>query len=152
MNEKDPHRYDDIIDLPHFVSKNRRQMAISDRAAQFAPFDALDGYDEAIEETARTTDNELILGESELQLLNQKFQILSKHFKDIGEIEITYFEPDLYKDGGIYRNKIIVVKRIDLTNRIIVSTDNKRFNLDYISDIRNPFISRYLEGIDQEII
>ena len=46
MNKKDPHRYDDIIDLPHFVSKNRKRMSHYDRAAQFAPFDALEGFDE----------------------------------------------------------------------------------------------------------
>ena len=145
MNEKDPHRYDDIIDLEHFVSKNRKRMSTYDRAAQFAPFDALEGFDEEMEETARTTDNEVILGESELQLLNRKFQILSKHFKDIGEVEITYFEPDMYKDGGMYRNKKITIKRIDLTNRMIVSSDNEKYALDYIADVQNEFINRFLE-------
>ena len=145
MNEKDPHRYDDIIDLPHFVSKNRKQMSCYDRAAQFAPFDALEGFDEEMKETARTTDNEVILGESELQLLDHKFQILFEHFKEIGEIEITYFEPDLYKDGGMYVDKKIRVKRIDLSNRVIVSSENEKFGLDYISDIRNELISRYLD-------
>lgn len=145
MNKKDPHRYDDIIDLPHFVSKNRKQMSCYDRAAQFAPFDALEGFDEEMKETARTTDNEVILGESELQLLDHKFQILFEHFKEIGEIEITYFEPDLYKDGGMYVDKKIRVKRIDLSNRVIVSSENEKFGLDYISDIRNELISRYLD-------
>ncbi|MBQ1567006.1 MAG: hypothetical protein IIZ80_03850 [Erysipelotrichaceae bacterium] len=145
MNKKDPHRYDDIIDLPHFVSKNRKRMSHYDRAAQFAPFDALEGFDEEMQETARTTDNEVMLGESELQQLNDKFMVLSQHLKDIGEVEITYFEPDLYKDGGVYRKKKILIKRIDLGNRIIVSTDNEKFSLDYISDIRNELISRYLD-------
>ncbi|MBR3251692.1 MAG: hypothetical protein IKF80_08265 [Erysipelotrichaceae bacterium] len=145
MNKKDPHRYDDIINLPHFVSKNRKQMSCYDRAAQFAPFDALEGFDEEMKETARTTDNEVILGESELQLLDHKFQILFEHFKEIGEIEITYFEPDLYKDGGMYVDKKIRVKRIDLSNRLIVSSENEKFGLDYISDIRNELISRYLD-------
>ena len=148
MNEKDSHRYDDIIDLEHFVSKNRKRMSTYDRAAQFAPFDALEGFDEEMEETARTTDNEVILGESELQLLNRKFQILSEHFKQIGEVEITYFEPDMSQDGGVYRNKKITITRIDLTNRIIVSDENEKFSLDYISDIRNDFIAKYLDGID----
>ena len=57
MNEKDPHRYDDIIGLPRFVSRGRKHMSNYDRAAQFAPFDALTGYDEAIEETGRTTED-----------------------------------------------------------------------------------------------
>ena len=145
MSQKDQHRYDDIIDLPYIKSKNRRTMSNYDRAAQFAPFDALDGHDEAMSETARTTDNEVILGESELQKLNDKFMILSQHLRDAGEVEITYFEPDLYKDGGSYRKKKILIKRIDLSNRIIVSSDNEKFPLDYISDIRNELISRYLD-------
>ena len=148
MNEKDPHRYDDIIDLPRFISKNRKKMSTYDRAAQFAPFDALDGYDEAMEETARTTDNELILSENELQILNQKFQILAQHLKEAGEIEISYFQPDLYKEGGMYLNRKITIKRIDLTNRMIISTANEKYNLDYISDIKSPFITKYLEGYE----
>lgn len=148
MSIKDPNRYDDIINLPRFISKNRKHMSNYDRAAQFAPFDALDGYDEAIDETGRTTDNEIVLGENEIQVLNRKFQILYEHLKDIGEIEITYFEPDLYKDGGKYLSKKILVKRIDLTNRIIVSSDNEKFSLDYINDIEGEYINKYLEQIE----
>lgn len=145
MSQKDPHRYDDIIDLPYNKSKDRKRMSNYDRAAQFAPFDALEGYDEAMSETARTTDNEVILGESELQILNQKFEIITRHLKDLGEVEITYFEPDLYKEGGFYQDKKIRIKRIDLSNRVIVSYDNEKFPLDYISDIRSELISGYLD-------
>lgn len=145
MSQKDPHRYDDIFDLPYNKSKDRKRMSNYDRAAQFAPFDALEGYDEAMSETARTTDNEVILGESELQILNQKFEIITRHLKDLGEVEITYFEPDLYKEGGFYQDKKIRIKRIDLSNRVIVSYDNEKFPLDYISDIRSELISGYLD-------
>ena len=48
-------KYDDIIDLPHHVSKVHPQMSIWDRSAQFAPFAALTGHEEAIAETARLT-------------------------------------------------------------------------------------------------
>ncbi|MBO7676745.1 MAG: hypothetical protein J6S49_04450 [Erysipelotrichaceae bacterium] len=148
MSEKDPHRYDDIIDLPRFESQGRKKMSNYDRAAQFAPFDALDGYDEAMSETARTTESELILSENELQILNRKFEILTSHLKEVGEVEITYFQPDLYKDGGFYQDKKITIKRIDLTNRLIITYDNEKYSLDYISDIRSPFITRYLEGFE----
>ncbi len=148
MNDKDPHCYDDIIDLPRFVSKGRKKMSNYDRAAQFAPFDALDGYDEAMSETARTTDSELILSENELQILDQKFEIITRHLKDIGEVEITYFEPDQYKEGGIYQERKITIKRIDLSKRMIISTDNEKYYLDNISDIRNEFISRFLDGLE----
>ena len=145
MIEKDPNRYDDIINLPHFVSKNRKHMSNYDRAAQFAPFDALEGYDEAMEETSRTTDNEVILGDNEIEELNKRFQIIYEHVKDNPEIEITYFIPDLYKDGGLYCTKIITVKRIDLTNRILITTDNDKYDLDYISAVKGNILSEYLD-------
>ena len=47
--------YDDIIHLPHHVSQNHPQMPMLDRAAQFAPFAALTGYEAAVGETARLT-------------------------------------------------------------------------------------------------
>ena len=50
-----PTPYDDIIHLPHHVSQNHPQMPLRDRAAQFAPFAALTGYEAAVEETARLT-------------------------------------------------------------------------------------------------
>ena len=65
MSERtDTHRYDDIIDLPHHVSKTHPQMPLSDRAAQFAPFSALSGYEDAIEETARENEEKITREES----------------------------------------------------------------------------------------
>lgn len=58
-DQEDPHRYDDIIDLPHHVSKTHAPMPVSDRAAQFSPFAALTGYKEAIREAERLADPEL---------------------------------------------------------------------------------------------
>ncbi|MBQ6334631.1 MAG: hypothetical protein IJI46_06150 [Erysipelotrichaceae bacterium] len=129
---KDPHRYDDIIDLPRFISKGRKHMSNYDRAAQFAPFDALTGYDEAIEETGRSTDDEVLLGENEIRLLDQRFRILRENIADRPEVKIRYFVPDAYKEGGAYLEKTIVVKRIDLGNRVLVSEDKQQFDLDYI--------------------
>lgn len=50
---EDTHRYDDIIHLPHHVSKVHPQMSRYDRAAQFAPFAALSGHGDAIKETQK---------------------------------------------------------------------------------------------------
>ena len=68
--------YDDIINLPHHVSSTRPQMSMIDRAAQFSPFAALTGYDAAIKETGRLTDEKIELDEEALSNLNMKFQIL----------------------------------------------------------------------------
>ncbi len=66
-------KYDEIINLPHHVSKTRPQMPMSDRAAQFAPFAALTGYDSAIKEAGRLTDEKIELDEETLTVLDRKF-------------------------------------------------------------------------------
>ncbi len=141
---KDPHRYDKIIDLPRFVSKNRKHMSNYDRAAQFAPFDALTGYDEAIEETGRTTDNEIFLSESELEDLDMRFKIISENIEKRPEVIIRYFVKDLYKDGGSYTEETIRVKRIDLVARVLISEDNTRFDLDYITAVNGQIVDEYM--------
>ena len=64
--------YDDIINLPRHISKTRDCMSMRDRAAQFAPFAALTGYDDAIEETARLTDWKINLAAEEIQNINSR--------------------------------------------------------------------------------
>ena len=99
MNNK----YNEIMDLPHHVSKNRPQMPMSDRAAQFAPFAALTGYDDAVKETGRLTDDKIELEESSLNELNAKIQLLRENLADGPEITFTYFKPDERKAGGALR-------------------------------------------------
>ena len=60
-------KYDDIINLPHHVSKRHPQMPLLNRAAQFAPFAALTGYQESIEETARLVEEKIELEEIEVE-------------------------------------------------------------------------------------
>ena len=143
MSEKDPHSYDDIIDLPHFVSKDRRHMSNYDRAAQFAPFDALTGYDEAIEETGRTTENETVLGDYEMEMLEQKFQILLSRLNERPLVKIRYFIPDLYKDGGSYKEEEVIVRRIDMNRRILISEDKKSYDLAYIVNVSSDLFDDY---------
>ena len=143
MSVKDPHRYDDIIDLPHFVSKDRRHMSNYDRAAQFAPFDALTGYDEAIEETGRTTENETVLGDYEMEVLEQKFQILLSRLNERPLVKIRYFIPDLYKDGGSYKEEEVIVRRIDMNRRILISEDKKSYDLAYIVNVSSDLFDDY---------
>lgn len=69
-------KYDDIINLPHHISKTRPQMSMHDRAAQFSVFAALSGYDDIIKETARLTDSKIEITEEEITDLNLKKQVL----------------------------------------------------------------------------
>ena len=97
--------YDDIINLPHYVSKKRPQMSIEARSAQFAPFAALTGYEDAVKETARLTDRRIEIDEGLKQVLNSKLQYAIENSSINPIIEITYFLPDDRKKGGKYVEK-----------------------------------------------
>ena len=112
--------YHDIIDLSHHVSSNRPHMALSDRAAQFAPFAALVGYEEAIDETARLTEERRELGEDERERLDRRLRILCAKIDERPHVEITYFMPDEWKNGGSYVRKTGCVAMISLTEKALV--------------------------------
>ncbi|MBR5755809.1 MAG: hypothetical protein IKX97_08350 [Erysipelotrichaceae bacterium] len=135
--------YEDIIGLPHFVSKDRKHMSNRDRAAQFAPFAALTGYDESINEAARMVDARIELSEEEKQDLDRKFMILEESVKDRPEIVITYFIPDKRKKGGMYLSEKITIRRIDCVERVIITTDRKRYRLDDIDDLDGELFRNY---------
>lgn len=105
-------RYSDIIDLPHRVSPYRRPMARGDRAAQFAPFAALTGFDAVVDETARLTEGRVALTEDAKSLLDQKLRQLAEK-GNTSAVRITYFSPDSRKEGGAYVTVTGRVKEID---------------------------------------
>lgn len=100
MNNTD--KYNDIINLPHHVSSDRRQMSMIDRAAQFSPFAALTGHSEAIDEVARFTENAPYLDENTKDILNEKLQLIADSLINEPIVSITYFKPDSKKSGGAY--------------------------------------------------
>ena len=118
MNE-----YEDIMHLPHHVSKKHPQMSMRDRAAQFSPFAALTGYDAAVEETARLTDRRIELDEYEAQQLDERIQKLSRHLKEHPKVSITYFQPDARKDGGEYVTVTGSIKKIETYESRIILMD-----------------------------
>lgn len=122
--------YDDIINLPHHVSKKRPQMSMADRAAQFSPFAALTGHDEAIRETARLTDDRIDLDEGELEILNMRFQLLFDNLDLSPEVTFTWFKPDARKAGGSYETTHGTVKKIDHQNRLIIMQDQTVIPMD----------------------
>ena len=129
-------RYDEIMGLPHHVSKTRPQMPMSDRAAQFAPFAALTGYDSAIKETGRLTDERIELDEEALTALNRKYQLLMDTLDDAPEVTIIYFQPDERKAGGQYVSATGTVKKVDTFGRRILLQDGTRIPLDSVYDLR----------------
>ena len=129
-------RYDEIMGLPHHVSKTRPQMPLSDRAAQFAPFAALTGYDSAIKETGRLTDERIELDEEALTALDRKYQLLIEALDDAPEVTIIYFQPDERKAGGQYVSATGTVKKVDTFGRRILLQDGTRIPLDSVYDLR----------------
>ena len=130
--------YREIIDLPHHVSKTRPQMPMSDRAAQFAPFAALTGYDSAIKETGRLTDERIELGEEALDL---KYQLLMEALDEAPEVTITYFQPDERKAGGKYLTATGAVKKVDDFARRITMQDGTKIPMDDVLSIDGELFS-----------
>lgn len=127
--------YGDIIDLPHHQSDKRPHMSLHDRAAQFAPFAALRGYDDEIEETARLTDKRQEMSPEDIDLLNTRLGIIIENIKSKPEATITYFIADKKKDGGEYKTVTGSVRRLDEIKRTIQFTDGSTVLIDDILKI-----------------
>lgn len=135
--ENDPHRYDDIINLPHPTSNRHPRMPLYDRAAQFSPFAALTGHDAAIKETARLTDEKLELDEEVKARLNEKLQIIKENIGTDVTVFITYFVPDEKKSGGTYASCTGSVKRMDVYEHRIIMNDNTVIPIEQIYEVES---------------
>jgi len=127
--------YDDIINLPHHVSATRPQMPSANRAAQFSPFAALTGFDAAIEETGRLTDERMELDEDTIDALNMKIGMLADVISDHPIVSVTYFRPDERKAGGAYITVAGAVKKVDDYEGVIVLMNGKKIKIGDILDI-----------------
>lgn len=125
--------YEDIINLDRPKSKHIKQ-SIESRASQFAPFAALSGYDKAVKETARLTDEKRIIDDSVKIMINDKLNYINSHINENIEVSVSYFEKDKYKSGGKYIVKNGIIKKIDSFNKIIKFLDNFTIKM---SDIEN---------------
>lgn len=128
-------KYDDIIHLPRHISTTRPHMKTIDRAAQFSPFAALTGYDAAIKETARLTDERIELDDYIKDTLSQRLQIIADPINEHPEIAITHFQSDSRKTGGAYVTVTGTVKRIDEFERVAVMVDGTVIPIDEIISI-----------------
>ncbi len=129
-------KYDDIINLPHHVSATRPHMPIIDRAAQFQPFRALSGYEDAVQETARLTDEKIELTEDEKALLDARLQRLADEISSQPIVTLTYFQPDKKKAGGAYVTATGQLKKIDDLEGALILMDGKRVLIEDILAIQ----------------
>ena len=137
MNNDCSDKYKDIINLPHHQSKRRPRMSMIDRAAQFSPFAALTGHNDAIIETARLTDRKIELDEGTKSILNEKIQMISDYLSERHTVTFTHFEPDIKKDGGAYLKTTGTVKKIDDFNKEIYLTDGTIILIEHIYEIES---------------
>ena len=118
-------KYEDIINLPHHQSDTHPRMSNYDRAAQFAPFAALKGYDEEIEEAIRTTENKIELSDEQISQLNEKLKELKEIIKEQPFIKVSYFVPDEKKSGGKYITTEQQLRKIDEYKRKLILSDRE---------------------------
>ena len=128
-------RYDDIIDLSRPVSKKHPPMKRSDRAAQFAPFQALTGFGATIIEEARLTNEKPQLDETEKERLDRRLALIREGADTMPEVKLTVFVADRNKSGGEITQKVIRIKKLDETERFIMAQDGERIPLDDILGI-----------------
>ena len=128
-------KYDDIINLKRPASKHPK-MSLYQRAAQFAPYAALTGYEGQVKETARLTDRRIELDEELKVILDMKIQVIQELISNKPELEITYFIPDAKKDGGRYETICNTIQKIDMYTNEFVMLDGTRININDIIDIQ----------------
>lgn len=151
LGSEDNGNYDDIINLSRPLSRKHPKMSLHDRAAQFAPFAALTGYEDAISEEGRLTKTRRTVSDEDMRSINSELQKLVAMVKEykygvkcfksefinkerpIAEIE--YFVPDEKKAGGSYVKDKFRIREVDLNDRMVITEDYKVIRIDDIVDI-----------------
>ena len=135
--------YEDIIYLPHHVSKKHPQMPVQDRAAQFAPFAALTGYGDVLQETARLTEKKIELDEYDKDALNRRLRFVLEEKSEDSMVFITYFVPDERKDGGAYVTIEGEIRRLDDVGRSLQMMDGTVIPIEDILSIDGTAFDDY---------
>lgn len=128
-------RYDDIINIPRWNPKSHPRMSEYERAAQFAPFAALTGYDAMVSETARLTDARADLDEEQTLALNETLSIIVERLVEHPKVGIIWFRKDARKKGGEYVKTEGTVRNVDLPNRLLVLKEGAQISLDDIASM-----------------
>lgn len=142
-NLQECHEYDDIILLSYPYESQRPKMSLIDRAAQFSPFAALTGHDEAVKETARITDEKIVMSEDRISILSEKLNLINEQLSNCNEVCITYFVPDKKKKGGAYVSKSGVIKKMDEYERVIIMKDKTRIKIEDIIEIESHLFNDF---------
>ena len=133
--------YDDIIRLPHHISAVRPQMPMTDRAAQFSPFAALTGYEDAVAETARLTESRIELDEAQKLRIGEKLALLQEHIGEAPAVTVIWFRPDKKKNGGAYTASSGTIRKIDELEQRLLMSDGTRIPMSDIYNIEGELLT-----------
>ena len=137
--------YDDILHLARPQSKKHRPMPKEDRAAQFLPFAALTGYDDAVSETARLTEARVELDPQEAERIGERLAELAKRQKEQPELSLLYYVPDARKAGGAYVTVSGRLRKITDFPRCIYLTDGSRIPIEDIVAVESPCLRENMD-------
>lgn len=129
--------------------KYHRPMPMIKRAAQFAPFAALTGYDDAVREEARLTDDFSLADDDRNEILSVKHNIIEHHIDEQPEVQFTYFIPDERKAGGSFVTVKGNVRLIDDYSKVFILTDSQTVPFEYITEIRGEIFKEYENSMYQ---
>ena len=135
MKLKVSHDYDDIINEEYKMSQSRKPMSLYARSAQFAPFSALTGYEDIVNETAREVGMRIDIDEGLKGILNNKIQNIERDINEKHKYVFTYFVPDMIKNGGKYISVVGIVKKIDRNYKYIALEDGTQIPINEVLDI-----------------
>ena len=124
--------YASMYDLPHPTSKKHPRMSRSQRAAQFMPFAALTGYEDAIKNEGRITYEKRELSEESKEKINSILKFLHEHIKEKIKVSLIFFVKDTLKQGGIYKKTISYIKQFDEINHTLLLANNEKISIDDI--------------------
>ena len=125
----------ELLEMERPVSARHAPMRRCDRAAQFAPFAALSGFDETVQEAGRLTQAQIELAENEREALNDALVRLAARLPEQPAVRLTSFQPDAKKSGGTYRTILTRVRRLDANAQVLVLTDGTRIPFDALLSI-----------------
>lgn len=139
----EPHPYEDILYHPRPTNYARPPMSRQDRAAQFAPFAALNGHEAAIGETARVTQQRQELTEDEKERLDRRQRILQAHMEEHPTVTVRYFLPDDKKAGGTYQVVTGHLRRVNVHRGFLCLSEGVEIPLKDIVALDSPLFSQF---------
>ncbi len=145
IRQEGTHQYDDIMGLSCHVPQSWPHMSRLDRAAQFSPFAALSGYEDAVKDVMRLTEEQVDLDEDSREELDRKLMLLQEHLRERPKVTLVYFQPDERKSGGAYRSVAGAVRKIDPFERKLVLEDGTALAVDHIVQIESQMFEGEIE-------